>query len=127
MSLWFDAADQGFKTTPESPEPSRSDCHAWGAHPLYHYFASILGIRPATFAFKHVRIAPQPAHLRALSGTLPHPNGRIAVRMRQQNDRWQITITLPRNTCGTLVWRNRSVELVPGRQTCELVIASKRS
>ena len=127
LQPWHDALAQGFKTFPEGWGGTRSDCHAWNGHPLYHYFASILGIRPATFGFKHVRIAPQPAHLRALSGTLPHPNGRIAVRMRQQNDRWQITITLPRNTCGTLVWRNRSVELVPGRQTCELVIASKRS
>ncbi|MCB0182677.1 MAG: hypothetical protein KDE31_00350, partial [Caldilineaceae bacterium] len=31
LGLWFDLAAQGFKTTPEQPEPSRSDCHGWGA------------------------------------------------------------------------------------------------
>jgi glycogen debranching enzyme len=34
MGLWFDLPAQGFKTTPEQPEPTRSDCHGWGAHPL---------------------------------------------------------------------------------------------
>jgi hypothetical protein len=47
LKLWFNLKSHGFKTTLESPEPSRSDCHGWGAHPMYHYFATILGIRPA--------------------------------------------------------------------------------
>jgi hypothetical protein len=31
LALWFELPGQGFKTTPEQPEPSRSDCHGWGA------------------------------------------------------------------------------------------------
>jgi hypothetical protein len=59
MKLWFDLPGMGFRTTLESPEPSRSDCHAWGAHPLYHYFATILGIRPAGVGSPDLVIAPQ--------------------------------------------------------------------
>ena len=77
MGLWFDLPAQGFKTTPEQPEPTRSDCHGWGAHPLYHYFASLLGIRPASFGFEQVEIAPMPGHLTSLSGEMVHPRGRI--------------------------------------------------
>ncbi|MCB0149737.1 MAG: hypothetical protein KDE01_19095, partial [Caldilineaceae bacterium] len=56
LGLWFDLAAQGFKTTPEQPEPSRSDCHGWGAHPLYHFFATLLGIRPSAPGFGQVEI-----------------------------------------------------------------------
>ena len=36
----------GCRTPIESAEPTRSDCHAWGSHPLFHFFATLLGIRP---------------------------------------------------------------------------------
>lgn len=32
--------DSGLKTIPEEFENPRSDCHAWGAYPLYHYYTS---------------------------------------------------------------------------------------
>ncbi len=51
LELWFSLKEQGFKTTFEEPGNSRSDCHAWGAHPIYHFFATILGIRPMDFGF----------------------------------------------------------------------------
>ncbi|MEZ4556023.1 MAG: hypothetical protein R2854_06150 [Caldilineaceae bacterium] len=73
MGLWFELAAQGFKTTPEQPEPSRSDCHGWGAHPLYHYFATLLGIRPAGLGFDEVEIRPMPGDLTHLSGEMVHP------------------------------------------------------
>ncbi|HEV8246150.1 MAG TPA: hypothetical protein VGP93_10300, partial [Polyangiaceae bacterium] len=58
LALWFELDARGFKTTFEAPGSTRSDCHAWGAHPLHHYYASILGVRPASFGFERVRIAP---------------------------------------------------------------------
>ncbi len=82
MGLWFDLPAQGFKTPPEQPEPSRSDCHGWGAHPLYHDFASLLGIRPAAFGFEQVEIAPMPGHLTRLVGEMVHPRGRIVADLR---------------------------------------------
>ncbi|MCD8482912.1 MAG: hypothetical protein LR015_09775 [Verrucomicrobia bacterium] len=52
LEFWQGLAEQGFKTTPEAPEPARSDCHGWGAHPLYHCLSSLAGIRPAAPGFK---------------------------------------------------------------------------
>lgn len=80
MPLWFDHVANGLKTTIESPEPTRSDCHAWGAHPLYHYFATFLGIRPTAPGFTEVEITPQLGPLRFASGTMPTPHGDIVVR-----------------------------------------------
>ncbi|MFA6815888.1 MAG: hypothetical protein WCS73_06295 [Lentisphaeria bacterium] len=41
LEKYYALLDTGLKTIPEEFENPRSDCHAWGAYPLYHY-ASIL-------------------------------------------------------------------------------------
>ncbi|MEM1011594.1 MAG: alpha-L-rhamnosidase, partial [Planctomycetota bacterium] len=46
LDEWRDLPARGLKTTPEMPEPTRSDNHAWGAHPLFHVVAPRLGLRP---------------------------------------------------------------------------------
>lgn len=43
---WGGMIKRGLRTTIEMPEPGRSDCHAWSAHPLYHLQTKILGIAP---------------------------------------------------------------------------------
>jgi len=120
MGLWFDLPAQGFKTTPEQPEPSRSDCHGWGAHPLYHYFASLLGIRPAGFGFDQVEIAPMPGHLSELAGEMVHPLGQISAGLRFEGASLRGSIRLPEGLSGRLVFGGRSVALRPGPQQVEL-------
>jgi len=121
LQPWHDALRQGFKTFPEGwGGNARSDCHAWNGHPLFHYFASLLGIRPGSFAFERVQIAPHPAHLRAIAGTLPHPNGPLTVRLQRTGARWLVAVELPPNTRGMLTWRGRATDLAPGRQCLEL-------
>jgi hypothetical protein len=115
MGLWFALPSLGLKTTLEAPEPSRSDCHAWGAHPLYHYLATILGIRPAAAGFARVRIEPQLGPLAWAKGAMAHPRGEIAVELRQENARLRGTITLPDGVAGTLVLEGREQPLSPGR------------
>ena len=68
------------KTVLEQPEPTRSDCHAWGSHPMYHALASVAGIRPAAPGFAAVRIEPQPGPLTAIRCAVPHPSG-LEVRL----------------------------------------------
>jgi hypothetical protein len=107
LAIWFDLKGSGFKTTFEMPEPSRSDCHAWGAHPLYHYFAAILGIRPGSFDFRSVAIAPQLGALASASGTLVHPRGDIHVHLQAENGLIHAEITLPDGLPGTLFFDAR--------------------
>lgn len=116
MSLWFDLAERGLKTTVEMPEPTRSDCHAWGAHPLFHYYASLLGIRPAAPGFAQVEITPQLGPLTSASGTLPHPKGEIAVRLERNGDGLRGEIALPPGVTGTFRHDGRSVSLRGGTQ-----------
>ena len=120
MGLWFDLPMQGFKTTPEQPEPTRSDCHGWGAHPPYHYFAGLLGIRPASFGFDSVQIAPLPGHLVSLSGEMVHPRGWIAADLHFDNSHVNGNISLPRGVTGTFCFAGKSLEVRPGPQSIAL-------
>jgi hypothetical protein len=120
MGLWFDLPAQGFKTTPEQPEPSRSDCHGWGAHPLYHFFASLLGIRPTSFGFDRVEIAPMPGHLTSLSGEMVHPRGRIEADLAFEKGHVRGTVSLPAGLSGTFRYSGKTLDLRPGPQPIEL-------
>ncbi|MBC8102070.1 MAG: alpha-L-rhamnosidase, partial [Cytophagales bacterium] len=83
LGLWFGLEAQGFRTLPEGPDPARSDCHAWGTHPLFHAFATIAGIRPAAPGFAAVQITPQMGPMSRLDVTLPHPRGEIRLSLRR--------------------------------------------
>lgn len=116
LGLWFDLPKQGLKTTPERPEPTRSDCHGWGAHPLFHCFATVLGIRPADLGFRRVEIAPLLGPLTSLSGSLVHPRGRIEVTFSVADEALRGTITLPPGVTGVLRYGELIQELTPGTQ-----------
>ena len=102
LDFWFELNRLNLKTTVEKHDPVRSDCHAWGAHPVYHYFASILGIRPAAFGFQTVDIRPQLGPLDSVSGKLAHPHGFIEADVRRRAGRLTGSITLPSHTTGLL-------------------------
>jgi alpha-L-rhamnosidase len=91
LDTWNELAQHGLKTTIELPEPTRSDCHGWGAHPLFHCFATLAGIRPTAPGFTQVEIRPQPGPLPWLSATLPHPKGTIRVQLQDS----KIEVELP--------------------------------
>ena len=54
MDVWQELVDKGFRTAIERPDPSRSDCHAWGSHPIFHA-ATGFGERRPPFV-----LGPQP-------------------------------------------------------------------
>ena len=114
LGLWRDLADKGFVTTIERPDPSRSDCHAWGAHPIYHLYASLLGIRPAAPGFQKVDFHPQPANLPKLSAKIPHPAGWIEAEIASADGGITGSITLPDGITGTFHGARGPVALAPG-------------
>jgi len=96
LPLWFDMVTNGFKTGVEKPEPSRSDCHGWSSHPLYHYFASILGIRPGDLGFCSVEIIPQLGPLTHAAGRLIHPaGGEISIEIHHVGEELHGRLSLP--------------------------------
>ncbi len=115
MELWFYLKEMGFKTPVESPEPSRSDCHAWSSHPLFHYFATLLGIRPAQTGFKSVTIQPQLGPLTWASGWMPHPaGGEIGVELRLEGGVLEGMVNLPGDLVGSFTWAGKTIPLTSG-------------
>ena len=94
---------------------TRSDCHAWGASPNIELYRIVLGIDTDSPGFKTVKITPHLGTLSRASGTIPHPNGNISVSFEKTNSTWKISTTLPPNTPGFLLWKDKRHPLHPGK------------
>lgn len=115
MQLWFDLPAMGLKTCLEKPEPSRSDCHAWGAHPLYHACASILGIRPAALGAEQVVFEPSLGPLQRAHGEFFIGKGRIVADLERVDGSLRGYIDLPHRMTGEFRHEGQSLPLQPGR------------
>ncbi|QJD77661.1 family 78 glycoside hydrolase catalytic domain [Spirosoma rhododendri] len=121
LKPWRDMLAMGLTTFAENPEPTRSDCHAWSASPLYELLATTCGIRPAEPNFKTVRIEPSFGPLTNISGKMPHPKGDIAVQFQKTATGGLAgTVTLPAGLTGTLRWKGKSLLLKSGTQPVSL-------
>ncbi|WP_309397921.1 alpha-L-rhamnosidase C-terminal domain-containing protein [Cerasicoccus maritimus] len=109
LTFWEQLPSLGFCTTPERPEPSRSDCHGWGAHPIHHAFASMAGIRPGAVGFKHIHIAPMPGKLNRIKLTMPHPRGEICFDWSRQGHEEIYNIQIPDEVTATWERNGRQV------------------
>jgi alpha-L-rhamnosidase len=118
LEPWRGMLAMGLTTVPENPEPTRSDSHAWSAHPNYGLLATVLGVRPDAPGFRSVRIAPHLGPLQRAEGRIPHPLGDIEVRLVRSGDHGlQGEVTLPDGLNGTFEWEGASEPLRAGRQT----------
>lgn len=97
LEAWYGFPANGLKTLPENFGTPRSDCHAWSSHVLYHYFSSILGIRPGAIGSNRWNIAPLPGgKIRRASGTMAHPAGAFRVAWEELDDgRLRIDYSVP--------------------------------
>ena len=117
MQPWREMLRLGLTSTPENPEPTRSDSHAWAAHPNYFLLSTVLGVQPVSAGFRTVRIVPVLGPLRRAEGRVPHPRGDIDVLLtRVGRSGLRAVVTLPTGLSGELVWADRHVGLHPGRQ-----------
>ncbi len=103
-----------------TPEPTRSDCHAWSASPNYDLLTLVAGIRPGTPGFRTVRIEPHLGGLHQLDASMPHGGGTIYAVYAAEGGHWKATITLPEGLTGTFVWKGAVRPLHAGTQTLAL-------
>ncbi len=117
LAPWQTMLSLGLTTTPERPEPTRSDSHAWSAHPNYGLLATVLGIRPAEPGFRSVHIRPALGDLERAEGVMPHEKGLIEVRLhRTPAGGIRANITLPEGLAGTFEWEGQRTPLRSGAQ-----------
>jgi len=116
---WRDLLALHFSTWPEVPGDTRSDSHAWTAHPIYDLLTIVAGVEPASPGFATVRIAPHMGSLPSLTASYPHPQGPINVQYTRSHDGLKATITLPGTLAGTFEWNGKVWPLKPGVNTIE--------
>jgi len=106
----------GLTTWAEQPEPTRSDSHAWSAHPNYDLLRIVAGIRPAKPGFAVVSIEPHLGALQHVQASQPHPAGSIDVEFTRVAAETRARITLPSGLPGELVWQGKTYPLHAGEQ-----------
>ena len=128
FKLWNTFLDKGFKTVPETPENKtfnqRSDCHGWGAHPIYHLIANLAGIKPSRMGFKEVAVSPRFAGLHAISAECIHPDGIVSLQAEKKGRAVSLVIRLPQTLSGTLTFDHHVAALAPGENVFHYGAAS---
>jgi hypothetical protein len=114
LDPWRKLLPLHFSTWPEVPGDTRSDSHAWSAHPIYDMLTLVAGIEPASPGFASVRIEPHLGSLNDLTASFPHPEGIISVEYHRSQAGLDATIALPGKLAGKFVFQGKTWPLKPG-------------
>lgn len=122
LDIWRQNIQMGLTTWAEisNIDEARSDCHAWGASPNIEFFRTLLGIDTDAPGFSKVKIEPHLGSITNISGSIPHPNGTVAVSYTLENGKWKIDIQLPQKITGRLLWKGKQYLLKEGNNSFEL-------
>ena len=116
LQPWRDMVALGLTTWAENPEPTRSDSHAWSAHPNFDLLTIVAGIRPEKPGFASVKIEPHLGALKHVTAALPSAKGLIQAEYTETTSGVRAEITLPSNVTGDFFWKGKSFPLHPGHQ-----------
>jgi hypothetical protein len=120
LKPWRDMVALGLTTWAEQPEPSRSDSHAWSAHPNFDFLTIVAGIRPKEPGYSRVTIEPHLGKLRHVICSVPSPKGAIEVKYEVVASALDAEVTLPADVTGELLWKGKTVSLHSGNQRISL-------
>jgi len=120
LGPWREMVALGLTTWAESPEPTRSDSHAWSAHPNYDFLRIVAGIRPGSAGFEKVVMEPHLGALNNVKTATPIPRGMVEVEYVRGAGGVEARMKLPAGVGGELLWRGRQFSLHGGEQTISL-------
>lgn len=109
LAPWKEMIENGLSTFAENPEPVRSDCHAWSAHPILGFFQIVAGVTSIAPGWKKARIDPRPGSLRRFDARIAHPDGELRVQF--ENGKLEIDSPVPFE----LRWKGKKQELKAGK------------
>ncbi len=120
LDTWRDLLKLNYTTWPEERGNTRSDSHAWSAHPTADLLGIVAGITPAQAGYRSVRVAPALGDLKRLDATAATPLGPVSVKYRVAGSRMTAEVTRPATLPGTFEWNGRSYPLA--RTTTKLTL-----
>ena len=116
LAPWRAMLALGLTTWAESPEPTRSDCHAWSAHPNFDLLTTVAGIRPGSPGFESISLEPHLGGLQRLEAVMPTPKGTVEVKYSRVAKGVEAQITLPPGMSGTATKNAHQTSLHAGQQ-----------
>jgi hypothetical protein len=123
LQNWRELLKLHYTTWPESRGDTRSDTHAWSAHPTADLLGVVAGIRPAATGYSRVRVAPLLGQLTSLDATAATPRGPVAVRYRIANGSLIAEIDRPAALPGEFVWKGKQYPLRQAHTRLKLAAA----
>lgn len=126
LGPWRTMLSNGLTTWAEQPEPTRSDSHAWSAHPNIDLLTTVAGITPAAPNFASVDVTPGLGPLHHLAASYPSPRGEITAEYTVHSTGVSARLNLPQGVSGTLHWNGKSYALRPGSNPVELPPRSRQ-
>lgn len=121
LTPWREMLKMGLTTFAEKPEPTRSDCHAWSSSPNYDFLATICGIMPEKAGFESILVQPALGELKNVEARMPHPKGEISLKLSRVGEKGVTAeISLPPNTTGRFIWKDKSINLNTGLNKVEV-------
>ncbi len=116
LGPWREMLALGLSTWAEKPEPTRSDSHAWSAHPNFDLLTIVAGIRPAALGFERVVVEPHLGKLQNVSASLPWKESDIKVDYKLERGAWTVRVNLPPGLQAEFVWHGKRYPLHAGSQ-----------
>lgn len=120
LKPWRDMMAMGLTTWAEQPEPTRSDSHAWSAHPNFDFLTIVAGVRPKGSGYSTVSIEPHLGKLRRVVCSVPSPKGAIEVKFEARSSAVEAEVSLPVSMTGELIWKGTTIGLHSGPQRMTL-------
>jgi alpha-L-rhamnosidase len=111
LQTWRELLKLNFTTWPESRGETRSDSHAWSAHPTADLLGIVAGIQPAASGYGRVRIEPHLGNLTRLDATTVTPYGPVKVHYEFAGGKLLAEIERPAKMVGDFVWRKTVIPL----------------
>jgi alpha-L-rhamnosidase len=93
--MWKKLIEMKLTTTPEDQVQPRSDCHAWGALPLYEFSTNLLGVKSGEAGWEKIVVEPRTLSLKDMSGSVVTPKGIVTVAWRKENGEFHISLNSP--------------------------------
>lgn len=129
LDTWRNLLKLNYTTWPEERDgagqagknaSTRSDSHAWSAHPTADLLGIVAGIRPDAPGYARLKVEPALGSLQNLSATAATPFGPVSVDYRVSGNRLSARITRPSNLSGDFVWNGKHYPLT--RTTTQLTL-----
>lgn len=94
--MWKEMLRLKLTTTPEDPIQPRSDCHGWGALPLFEFTRNLLGVKPGLPGWEEIIIEPRTLSLKDMKGKVITPKGIVEVEWVVEDNSFRLSINTPK-------------------------------